>query len=345
MPRRPSPRGSRRSGSSRRSTSRCGRPSPRRSPGRRRARRRPRRGRRRGASRPRPSDRQPEPLGHRPPQRREVAGLEREHAVAGRERVDERRLPRAGARAGVDDDRPARPEHPAQAVEDLEPERGEVRPAVVDRRRVDRAQDAVWDVRRPGICRKCRPLRWLTPGQTRVRPLGMRAHWRRELRARSAPTTTRATSTRATRACTRARRCCRVPARRRRRRRRDRAAARFGVPVSPAARARASPARRRASGLVLDTSRHMDAIGEIDVAARRVRVGPGVVQEDLNRAAAPHGLGVRPRHLDLQPGDARRHDRQQLLGQPLDRLRHDDRPRPRARRRALRRLDARASGR
>jgi FAD/FMN-containing dehydrogenase/Fe-S oxidoreductase len=47
-------------------------------------------------------------------------------------------------------------------------------------------------------------------------------------------------------------------------------------------------------GLVLDTSRHMDAIGEIDVEARRVRVGPGVVQEDLNRAAHPLGLGFGP---------------------------------------------------
>ena len=47
-------------------------------------------------------------------------------------------------------------------------------------------------------------------------------------------------------------------------------------------------------GLVLDTSRHMDAIGEVDLAARRVRVGPGVVQEDLNRAVARHGLGFGP---------------------------------------------------
>jgi FAD/FMN-containing dehydrogenase/Fe-S oxidoreductase len=47
-------------------------------------------------------------------------------------------------------------------------------------------------------------------------------------------------------------------------------------------------------GLVLDTSRHMDAIGEIDTDGRRVRVGPGVVQEDLNRAANRLGLGFGP---------------------------------------------------
>jgi FAD/FMN-containing dehydrogenase/Fe-S oxidoreductase len=47
-------------------------------------------------------------------------------------------------------------------------------------------------------------------------------------------------------------------------------------------------------GIVLDHSRHRDAIGEIDVANRRVRVEPGVVQEALNAAANPHGLGFGP---------------------------------------------------
>ncbi|HZJ70204.1 MAG TPA: FAD-binding oxidoreductase, partial [Planctomycetota bacterium] len=47
-------------------------------------------------------------------------------------------------------------------------------------------------------------------------------------------------------------------------------------------------------GIVLDTSRHMDAIHEIDVAGRHALVGPGVVQDDLNRAAATHGLAFGP---------------------------------------------------
>jgi FAD/FMN-containing dehydrogenase/Fe-S oxidoreductase len=73
------------------------------------------------------------------------------------------------------------------------------------------------------------------------------------------------------------------------------AAARFEVPVVTRG-AGTSLAGQTAGGggLVLDTSRHMDAIGEIDLAARRVRVGPGVVQEDLNRAVAGHGLGFGP---------------------------------------------------
>ena len=47
-------------------------------------------------------------------------------------------------------------------------------------------------------------------------------------------------------------------------------------------------------GIVLDTSRHMDAIHAIDVAGGSASVGPGVVQDDLNRAAAAHGLAFGP---------------------------------------------------
>ena len=42
--------------------------------------------------------------------------------------------------------------------------------------------------------------------------------------------------------------------------------------------------------LVLDTSRHMDRILELDPEARRARVQPGVVQDDLNKAAGKFGL-------------------------------------------------------
>ena len=48
---------------------------------------------------------QAELLRHPAPERREPAGLEHQDAVAGRERVDERRFPGAGARGRVDDDR------------------------------------------------------------------------------------------------------------------------------------------------------------------------------------------------------------------------------------------------
>jgi FAD/FMN-containing dehydrogenase/Fe-S oxidoreductase len=47
-------------------------------------------------------------------------------------------------------------------------------------------------------------------------------------------------------------------------------------------------------GIVMDLSRHMHAITELDPEARTARVQPGVVQDDLNRAAAPHGLMFGP---------------------------------------------------
>ncbi|MCV2490231.1 FAD-binding protein [Geodermatophilus sp. YIM 151500] len=47
-------------------------------------------------------------------------------------------------------------------------------------------------------------------------------------------------------------------------------------------------------GIVMDLSRHMYGITELDPEARTARVEPGVVQDDLNRAAAKHGLMFGP---------------------------------------------------
>jgi FAD/FMN-containing dehydrogenase/Fe-S oxidoreductase len=72
-------------------------------------------------------------------------------------------------------------------------------------------------------------------------------------------------------------------------------AARFDAPVVTRGAGTSLAGQTVGAGaVVVDTSRHMNAIGEIDTEARRVRVGPGVVQEDLNRAAHPHGLGFGP---------------------------------------------------
>jgi FAD/FMN-containing dehydrogenase/Fe-S oxidoreductase len=48
------------------------------------------------------------------------------------------------------------------------------------------------------------------------------------------------------------------------------------------------------SALVLDFSKYMNQVLEIDVDRRRARVQPGVRQDRLNRAAAPHGLHFGP---------------------------------------------------
>lgn len=47
-------------------------------------------------------------------------------------------------------------------------------------------------------------------------------------------------------------------------------------------------------GMVIDFSRHLNAILDIDPGARTARVQPGVVMTDLQKAAAPHGLRFGP---------------------------------------------------
>src|ERR1700738_5043983 len=48
------------------------------------------------------------------------------------------------------------------------------------------------------------------------------------------------------------------------------------------------------AGIIVDVSRYLNRVVEIDAAARRVRVQPGVVRNELNLALAPHGLFFAP---------------------------------------------------
>ena len=98
---------------------------------------------------------------HPLPQRRELAGLDHEHAIAGRERVDQRRFPGAGAGRGVNDDRVGGLENRLDAVERAARDLGELRSAMIDERRIHGAQNAVGDRRRP------RDLQEMTAGGTR----------------------------------------------------------------------------------------------------------------------------------------------------------------------------------
>ena len=67
-------------------------------------------------------------------------------------------------------------------------------------------------------------------------------------------------------------------------------AAQFEVAVLPRGAGTSLAGQTVGRALVLDTSRHMHGILEIDPEARRARVQPGVVQDDLNRAAGSYGL-------------------------------------------------------
>ena len=56
---------------------------------------------------------------------------------------------------------------------------------------------------------------------------------------------------------------------------------------------------------------------ELDAAARRARVEPGCVLDDLRNAARKHAPHLRARSVDARSLHARRHDRQQLLRRAL----------------------------
>jgi FAD/FMN-containing dehydrogenase/Fe-S oxidoreductase len=73
-----------------------------------------------------------------------------------------------------------------------------------------------------------------------------------------------------------------------------RLAAEHGVPVLPRGGGTSLAGQTVGEALVLDFSRHMSAILDIDPEARTARVQPGVVQDQLNRAARAHGLAFGP---------------------------------------------------
>jgi FAD/FMN-containing dehydrogenase/Fe-S oxidoreductase len=71
-------------------------------------------------------------------------------------------------------------------------------------------------------------------------------------------------------------------------------AARFGVPVLARGAGTSLAGQAVSAGIVADFSRHMNKIVEVDAEARTARVQPGVVQDQLNRAALRHRLMFGP---------------------------------------------------
>ncbi|MCX4672706.1 FAD-binding protein [Streptomyces sp. NBC_01381] len=72
------------------------------------------------------------------------------------------------------------------------------------------------------------------------------------------------------------------------------AAAAHQVPVVPRGAGTSLAGQTVGPGLVLDLSRHMNAIVELDPESGTALVEPGVVQDQLNRAASPWGLMFGP---------------------------------------------------
>jgi len=72
-------------------------------------------------------------------------------------------------------------------------------------------------------------------------------------------------------------------------------AAEHGVPVLPRGAGTSLAGQTVGPGcVVLDCSRHMDAVVDVDPDARRATVQPGVVQDDLDDRLAEHGLKFAP---------------------------------------------------
>jgi FAD/FMN-containing dehydrogenase/Fe-S oxidoreductase len=67
-----------------------------------------------------------------------------------------------------------------------------------------------------------------------------------------------------------------------------------GVPLIPRGAGTSIAGNAIGPGVILDFSRHLDAVLELDPSARLARVQPGVVLETLQAAAAPHGLRFGP---------------------------------------------------
>lgn len=73
-----------------------------------------------------------------------------------------------------------------------------------------------------------------------------------------------------------------------------RIAGEFGIPVTPRGAGVGLTGGCLGSGIILDFSRYMHRILSIDVSRQTVITEPGVVQNDLNRALARHGLFFPP---------------------------------------------------
>jgi FAD/FMN-containing dehydrogenase len=67
-----------------------------------------------------------------------------------------------------------------------------------------------------------------------------------------------------------------------------------GVPLTMRGGGTSQAGQAIGAGLVADTSKYLNRVLEIDAGARRARVEPGVVLDELNAALRPHGLRFAP---------------------------------------------------
>ena len=71
-------------------------------------------------------------------------------------------------------------------------------------------------------------------------------------------------------------------------------AARYGVPITPRGGGTSQAGQSIGAGLVLDTSKYLNRVLDVNPDTRTARVEPGLVLDDLNAALKPHGLRFAP---------------------------------------------------
>src|SRR5690349_11704877 len=71
-------------------------------------------------------------------------------------------------------------------------------------------------------------------------------------------------------------------------------AARHGVPITPRGGGTSQAGQSIGAGIVLDTSKHLNRVIEINPDQRWARVEPGVVLDELNATLKPHHLRFAP---------------------------------------------------
>ena len=69
---------------------------------------------------------------------------------------------------------------------------------------------------------------------------------------------------------------------------------RYGVPILPRGGGTSLAGQTVGAAIVVDMSKYLTGIHDLDVQARTVRVEPGVVRDELNRFLAPHALQFTP---------------------------------------------------
>ncbi|HUR55166.1 MAG TPA: FAD-linked oxidase C-terminal domain-containing protein, partial [Gemmataceae bacterium] len=71
-------------------------------------------------------------------------------------------------------------------------------------------------------------------------------------------------------------------------------ASELGVPITARGAGTSLSGQAIGPGIVIDCSKYLNRVGEVDITGRRVRVQPGVVLDQLNREVGPFGLMFAP---------------------------------------------------